>query len=160
MKQTTGTHLAGWGERQREVEPIECEVVGSLPPTLEGALYRLGGAWYYPPKFEDDVLLHADGIISMFHIAEGRVTYAVGYVETERIVATRLTDQMRFGHYRNRFTADPDVQHLNASAANTTAFVHGGRLFALKEDRLPSLIDPMTLQTSGLYDFAGRAESN
>ncbi len=159
MKQAMGTRLPGWGERQREVEPIECEVVGTLPPTLEGALYRLGGAWYYPPKFEDDVLLHADGIISMFRIAEGRVTYAARYVETERLAANRAKQRMRFGHYRNRFTDDPDVQYLNASAANTTAFAHGGRLFALKEDSLPYLIDPVTLQTLGLYDFAGKVKS-
>jgi carotenoid cleavage dioxygenase len=159
MNRATEARLPGWDERQREVEPLECELVGDLPPELEGALYRLGGAWYYPPKFEDDVLLHADGIISMFRIARGRVTYAARYVETERLVANRARQRMRFGHYRNRFTDDPDVRHLNASAANTTAFVHGGRLFALKEDSLPYLIDPDTLQTRGLYDFAGKIDS-
>jgi carotenoid cleavage dioxygenase-like enzyme len=157
--QTAGPSLPGWGERQPEVAAIECEVVGAFPPALDGALYRLGGAWYYPPKFADDVLLHADGIVSAFRITGGRVSYAARYVETERLSANREAERMRFGYYRNRLTDDPDVMDLNASAANTTAFAHGGRLLALKEDSLPYEIDPITLETRGLYDFGGRVES-
>src|SRR5690606_8699898 len=48
---------------------------------------------------------------------------------------------------------------LNSSAANTTAFVHGGRLFALKEDSLPYEVDPVTLDTRGLYNAGGAIES-
>ena len=33
MTQAAGVRLPGWGERQREVEPIDCEIVGSLPPS-------------------------------------------------------------------------------------------------------------------------------
>ena len=39
------------------------------------------------PKYADDILLHADGIMSMFRIADGRVSYAARYVETERLKA-------------------------------------------------------------------------
>lgn len=51
-------------------------------PELDGALYRLAGAWYYPPKYDDDVLLHADGMISHFRVGGGPVSYAARYVET------------------------------------------------------------------------------
>jgi carotenoid cleavage dioxygenase len=151
--------LPGWNERQREVEPLECEVVGQIPPELDGALYRLGGAWHYPPKFADDILLHADGIVSRFRISRGRVNYAARYVETERLKANRELGRTRFGYYRNRFTDDPEVAEVNASAANTTAFAHAGRLMALKEDSLPYEIDPVTLRTRGLLTFGGAIES-
>ncbi len=158
MNEVTGK-LPGWDERQPEHDEVECEVVGDLPPGLDGALYRLGGAWYYPPKYADDVLLHADGIASRFRVSGGRVTYRSRYVETERLVANRDAGRMRFGHYRNRFMDDDDVAHLSASAANTTAFAFAGRLLALKEDGLPYELDPETLATRGTFDFGGAVES-
>jgi carotenoid cleavage dioxygenase len=159
MTQATTGKLPGWDERQPETETLECEVVGEIPAALDGALYRLGGAWCYPPKFADDILLHADGIVSRFRVSRGRVTYASRYVETERLKANRERGRMRFGHYRNRFTDDEDVRRLNASAANTTAFAFGGKLLALKEDSLPYKIDPISLETRGLFDFGGAVDS-
>lgn len=151
--------LPGWNERQREVAAFECEVVGTIPAGLDGALYRLGGAWYYPPKFADDILLHADGIASMFRVSGGRVSYAARYVETDRMQANRAVGRSRFGYYRNRFTDDADVADLSAGAANTTAFAHAGRLLALKEDSLPYELDPVTLETRGRFDFGGALDS-
>lgn len=159
MAETATGNLPLWSDRQREVDLLPCEVVGTLPAELDGALYRLGGAWHYPPKFDDDILLHADGIVSMFRVSHGKVSYAARYVETERLAANRQAGRMRFGYYRNRFSDDPDVADLNASAANTTAFAHAGRLFALKEDSLPYEIDPVTLHTRGLCDFDGALDS-
>ena len=72
----SSSDAAEFGRRQREGEPLECEVVGTIPPELDGALYRLGGAWHFPPKFADDIVLHADGIVSCFRIHQGRVSYA------------------------------------------------------------------------------------
>jgi carotenoid cleavage dioxygenase-like enzyme len=159
MEEIASGQLPGWNDRQQEVADVECEVVGTMPAALDGALYRLGGAWYYPPKFADDILLHADGIISRFRLSGGRVSYAARYVETERLQANRATGRSRFGYYRNRFTDDADVAHLNASAANTTAFAYAGRLLALKEDGLPYEIDPLTLETRGVWDWGGAIES-
>ena len=158
MNKPTGD-LPGWGARHVEVPEMECTLEGEVPAGLDGALYRLGGAWFYPPKFEDDILLHADGVISRFRVREGRVTYASRYVETERLTANRAKERMRFGYYRNRFTDDEDVRDLNASAANTTAFAFAGKLLALKEDSLPYELDAVTLETKGICNFGGALDS-
>lgn len=158
MTKPTGA-LPGWLQRHNECSPLACEIAGKVPPDLDGAFFRLGGAWYYPPKFEDDILLHADGVVSMFRISGGRVTYASRYVETERLTANRAKERMRFGYYRNRFTDDEDVGHLSAGAANTTAFAFAGKLLALKEDSQPYDIDPVTLETRGRFDFDGAIDS-
>ena len=44
MAQIARGQLPGWNDRQREVATVECEVVGTLPAELDGALYRLGAA--------------------------------------------------------------------------------------------------------------------
>jgi carotenoid cleavage dioxygenase len=147
--------LVSPGARQAETEYLECRVEGEIPDDLEGALFRLGGSWYYPPKFADDIPLHADGFISMFRVKHGRVGFSGRFVETERLRANRETGRMRFGYYRNRGTDDPDVAAIKASAANTTAFAFGGKLFALKEDGLPYEIDPTSLATVGTSDLGG-----
>ena len=145
--------------RQAITEYQECTVKGALPLDLQGALFRLGGSWYYPPKFPDDIPLHADGYISTFRISNGRVGYSGRFVETDRIRANREAGRMRFGYYRNRQTDEPEVAAINASAANTAAFAFNGRLLALKEDSLPYEIDPVTLETVGKFDFDGQITS-
>jgi len=145
--------------RLAATEYQECTVRGSLPPDLQGALFRVGGSWYYPPKFADDIPLHADGFISSFRISNGRVGYSGRFIETDRMRANRGAGRMRFGYYRNRQTDEQEVATVNASAANTSAFAFNGKLLALKEDSLPYEIDPATLETLGTFDFEGQITS-
>lgn len=137
----------------------DCEVVGQIPSDIDGAFYRVGGEFFYPPKFADDAFLSADGYISMFRIRNGRVDYRGRWVETERLQRIRQAGRQLYGYYRNPFTDDPSVQDLahpqRRTVANTAPLVHGGKLFALKEDGLPHRIDPNTLETLGPWDFGG-----
>jgi carotenoid cleavage dioxygenase len=137
----------------------DCEVVGTIPGDIDGAFYRVGGEFYYPPKFKDDAPLNADGYISMFRIRNGKVDFRGRWVETERYKAMRQARRQLYGYYRNPFTDDPSVRdpaHPNRrTVANTSPLVHAGKLFALKEDGLPHQIDPNTLATIGPWDFNG-----
>src|SRR5687767_13553276 len=49
-----------------EAAVYDCEVVGAIPKDMNGAFYRVGAEWLYPPKFPDDAILNADGHISLF----------------------------------------------------------------------------------------------
>jgi len=137
----------------------DCEVVGKIPSDMDGAFYRVGGEWYYPPRFPDDAPLNADGYISMFRIKNGKVDFCGRYVETERFKAQRKARRQLYGYYRNPFTDDPSVQdpeHPNRrTVSNTAPLAHGGKLFSLKEDGPPYQIDPNTLETIGAWDFNG-----
>jgi carotenoid cleavage dioxygenase-like enzyme len=141
-----------------EVE--NCEVVGAIPGDIDGAFYRVGGEFYYPPLFPDDAPLNADGYISMFRIRNGRVDYRGRWIETERLQRVREAGRQLYGYYRNPFTDDPAVRDParpnRRTVANTAPLVHAGKLFALKEDGLPHEIDPNSLATIGPWDFAGK----
>ena len=137
----------------------DCEVFGTIPDDLDGAFYRVGGEFYYPPKFPDDAILNADGYISMFRIKNGKVDFRGRWIGTERLKLLRNAGHQLYGYYRNPYTDDPairDLQNPNRrTVANTAPMVHAGKLFALKEDGLPHQIDPNTLETIGPWDFEG-----
>jgi len=137
----------------------DCEVVGRIPHDIDGAFYRVGGEFYYPPKFPDDAPLNADGYISMFRIRNGRVDFRGRWIETERLKQVRAAGRQLYGYYRNPYTDDPVVRDTARpnlrTVSNTAPLVHHGQLYALKEDGLPHRIDPNTLETLGSWDFAG-----
>ncbi|HTV79996.1 MAG TPA: carotenoid oxygenase family protein [Steroidobacteraceae bacterium] len=142
-----------------EGEIRDCEVQGTIPQDLKGTFYRLGGDWAYAPKYEHDVPFSADGYISMFRFANGRVQYKGRFVETPRFLANHRAGKQLFGIYRNRRGDDPSVRNISGTVSNTTPVFHAGKLFATKEDARPYEIDPHTLQTRGEYDFGGRLSS-
>jgi carotenoid cleavage dioxygenase-like enzyme len=141
----------------------DCEVTGKIPADLEGAFYRVGYEWYYPPKFPDDAVLNADGYASMFRFRGGKVDFRGRFVETQRLQKLRAAKRQVYGYYRNPYTDEPGVSDPakpnQRTVANTAPLIHGGKLFALKEDGLPHELDPNTLQTRGTWDFNGKWQS-
>ncbi|BBD99972.1 dioxygenase [Sphingobium amiense] len=139
-----------------EADILDCETTGSIPAELEGAFVRLGGEWFYPPKYQDDAILNSDGHVSSFRFKNGRVSYKSRFVRTPRFEANLKAGSQQFGYYRNPFTDEPSVKNLDRTVANTTPFAFAGRLMALKEDGLPHLIDPNSLETVGRWNFDGK----
>lgn len=131
------------------------EVVGEIPPEIDGAYYRVAPDHQFPPRFENDVPFNADGLVSMFRIRDGRVDMRSRYVRTDRFLAERRAGRALFGRYRNKWTDDPSVAGMDRNLANTNILIHGGVLLALREDSPPVAMDPETLETIGNWDFHG-----
>src|ERR1700733_2313345 len=93
-----------------EVSLQDCEVVGRIPPDLNGAFYRAGYEWYYPPKFPDDAILNADGFVSCFRFKGGKVDFKGRFVNTHRLQKEREARHQLYGYYRNPYTDDPSVR--------------------------------------------------
>lgn len=146
-----------------EADIPDCEVVGQIPHDMDGAFYRVGAEWYYPPLFADDAILNADGYISMFRIRGGRVSYKGRWVRTERFRRNQDAGRQLYGYYRNPFTDDQQVrdpsQPARRTVANTAPLVYGRKLLALKEDGLPYELDPNTLETRSQWDAGGQWRS-
>ena len=84
----TGPQDQGFFAPQRFAADIaDCEVSGTVPSDMHGDFVRVGGEWFYPPKFADDAPLHTDGYISRFRFRNGRVSYRGRFVETPRFKA-------------------------------------------------------------------------
>jgi len=154
----------GFGAPLRfETEILDCEVIGKIPDDIDGAFYRVGAEWQYPPKFRDDAILNADGYVSSFRIRKGRVDYRGRWVRTERFEKNRAAGHQLYGYYRNPFTDEESVRDPSKpnrrTVSNTAPLVHHGKLYTLKEDGLPHEIDPVTLATKGIWNGGGTWKS-
>jgi carotenoid cleavage dioxygenase len=154
----------GFGAPMRFEGIVEdCEVVGKLPDDLDGAFYRVGGEWYYPPLKPDDAPLNADGYVSSFRFKGGKVDYRGRWIHTHRFMQEQAARRQLYGNYRNPYADDPSVRdpkHPNLrTVSNTAPLAHAGKLFSLKEDGLPYQLDPLTLATQGTWDFHGKWKS-
>lgn len=152
--------VTGTGAPTRfEADIPDCEVIGQIPRDIDGAFYRVGAEWYYPPKFPDDAILNADGYVSMFRIQGGRVGYKGRWVRTERFRRNQEAGRQLYGYYRNPYTDDPYVRDpahpARRTVSNTAPLIHAQRLLTLKEDGLPYELDPNTLETKGQWDAGG-----
>lgn len=140
--------------REHGFEPLAVE--GTLPPTLEGTLYRNGPAVFelfgrrYLHPFE------GDGAITAVRFAGGRAAGACRITATAGLCEERAAGQMRHG-----WSAPPWRRVLNAArgrqknTANTNVLLWQRRMFALMEGGRPVEIDPESLTTIGERDLGG-----
>ncbi|KAL2844127.1 carotenoid oxygenase [Aspergillus pseudoustus] len=140
-----------------EGEASNLEVLGQIPKEIDGVFYRVMPDPQLPPFIEDDPWFNGDGNISAFRIHEGRVSFQQRYVRTEKFVREREAQRALLGKYRNKFT--DAVEFKIRTTANTNIVHFNGQLLALKEDAPPYALDPLTLETKGLYDFDGQLPS-
>lgn len=88
--------------------------------------------------------------------ATGVAWSVISWVPQEQTTPSKA-DSLIPGKYRNKFT---DAVELKVrSTANTNVVFFNGQLLALKEDSPPYAMDPVTLETKGLYDFEGQLPS-
>ncbi|MDR7415958.1 MAG: carotenoid oxygenase family protein [Armatimonadota bacterium] len=143
-----------------EADIYDLEVLeGEVPRELRGIYYHVRPDPQYPPLLGEDIYFNGDGIVSMFRFKDGHVDFRCRYVRTEKFVAERQARRALFGLYRNPYFDDESVRGLRRGTANTHVVYHAGRLYALKEDSPPVLLDPLTLKTYGYYDFEGQLTS-
>jgi carotenoid cleavage dioxygenase-like enzyme len=140
---------------------FECEVhdlvvEGEIPGDLNGAFYRVQPDPQFPPRLGDDIAFNGDGQVSMFHFHDGEVDLKHRWVETDKFKVERKAGKALFGAYRNPLTDDPSVKGMIRGTANTNVIGHAGRLYALKEDSPAVVMDPVTLETLGYWNFDGK----
>ncbi|GJM38884.1 MAG: retinal pigment epithelial membrane protein [Acidimicrobiales bacterium] len=128
------------------VGPVtELEVVGSLPPTLNGLFTRNGSN---PASGDSPHWFFGDGMVHGMRLENGSASwYANRHVDTPF-----LRDGRAFGE----FVAPPGTAETQA---NVSMLVHGDRLFSLGEVGWPYEIDPTDLSTIGPTDVTGPAGS-
>jgi carotenoid cleavage dioxygenase-like enzyme len=138
-----------------EVDIENLEVIGTIPPEIDGAFYRVAADHQFPPKFADDIPFNGDGMISVFRFRQGKVDLKSRYVRTQRWHAERNAGRALFGKYRNRHLDDPTVKGMPRDLANTNVLIHGGVLLAFWEGARAVALDPVTLETLGRWNFHG-----
>ena len=135
---------------------------GALPAGLRGVLYRNGPGKMEVHGTKYDHPFDGDGMVTRFEFGGGEVRYKNRFVRTREYVAEERAGRML---YRSFGTNLPGGLRRNLlrlrfkNAANTSVVLHGGQLLALWEGGLPHLLDPVTLETRGIYDYDGRLQN-
>jgi len=137
---------------------IEADIVdlvhrGTIPKELNGAFYRVQPDPQFPPRLGDDIAFNGDGMITRFHIHDGRCDFRQRWAQTDKWKLERAAGEALFGAYRNPLMDDESVKGAVRGTANTNAWIHGGKLYALKEDSPALAMDPVTMATEGYTRF-------
>jgi carotenoid cleavage dioxygenase-like enzyme len=132
------------------------EVVGTIPPELNGAYFRNSADHAHPPLYANDIFLNGDGMVHKVRFDNGHADLTTRYVHTTKLALERQARRALFGAYRNSFTDLPEVAGQDNNTANTSVMWHHGKLYALKESGRPYELDPATLATRGERDFNGQ----
>lgn len=138
-----------------EADVHDLHVQGTIPAEIDGAFYRAQPEHQFPPKLGDDIAFNGDGMISMFRFRNGRVDFRQRWAKTDKWQLENAAGRAVFGAYRNPLTDDEAVKGKIRGTANTNAYVHGGKLYALKEDSPALAMDAGSLETFGFTDFDG-----
>ncbi|MBK5930255.1 carotenoid oxygenase family protein [Halochromatium salexigens] len=143
---------------EREYTDIELSVSGTLPPALNGVLYRNGPGHFERGGVPYGHAFDGDGHVCRFEFVHGRVRYTNRFVRTQAFCAEEGAGRML---WRGFGTQKPGGLLANGlrlrfkNAANTNVIWQGRRLLALWEGGAPHRLDPVTLATLGEEDFAG-----
>lgn len=139
-------HLRGnYAPVTDEVEGTDLDVIGSLPPELNGRYFRNGAnphTGWSPHWFAGDGMIHG------IRLREGKAEwYRNRYVQTRAL----NEDGAR--------VVGPDGSvDRTVGVSNTHIVEHAGKILALVESSFPCELDP-DLKTIGVHDFDGRLES-
>ena len=120
-----------YGPLEDEVETTQLEVIGSLPPELNGYFIRNGPN---PREHTPSFWFFGEGMLHQFHFENGQAL-----------------------SYKSRWTKTPsfnsDQPTLLADQANTNILYHADRLWTLYEISPPFEVHPQTLESMGFETF-------
>ena len=137
---------------------VECEVEGTLPPELDGVVFRNGPNQKYEPRTPAYHFFDGDGMAHGLRIGGGQAHYRNRWVRTECFELQEAAGRSLWGGLMdNPLRVRPPRGAPRFKAHGGVNIVwHAGQLLALDEIGLPWRIDPGTLQTLGAHDYDGR----
>ena len=146
--QTVNPYLAGNYAPVLDEIDVELAVTGQIPRELAGALYRNGPNPQFAPRGEYH-WFGGDGMIHGFFVEDGKARYRNRWVRTPKWRSENAAGHALFGTFGNPLTTDPSVLGQDSGVANTNIVWHAGRLMALEEAHMPTVLDPVSLETRG-----------
>jgi carotenoid cleavage dioxygenase len=136
-------HLQGnFAPVKDEITETQLEVIGSIPPELNGMYVRNGAN---PATGESDHWFLGNGMLHGVRLDAGKASWY-----RNRYVRTPLFENPEM----SRISPTGEIDHL-ASAANTHIIQHAGKILALEEGAFPYEVDGQ-LETIGPVSYDGK----
>ena len=135
----------GFGPVAGEIDAVDLEVRGALPPELDGLYVRNGSN---PQNADSPHWFLGDGMLHGVRLRSGR---ALSY--RNRYVRTPLYEQGLSG-------LGGGLPSGGNNLSNVSVIWHGGRLLSSGEVGAGYAIDPADLSTLGVHDFNGAVQTS
>ena len=133
------------------------EIDGEIPRELNGTLYRNGPCQKTLPKAGPEALHTFDGdaLVHAIRFDDGAAHYLSRFAQTESFV--REQAEGAYCYAGLNVPADIEIEDPPpAIQPNTNIVPHAGKLFALVENAPPFEMDPITLESKGLWNYDGK----
>ena len=136
--------------------PIE-EITGEVPDFLRGTYYLNGPARFARAGLQYRHWLDGDGMVCALRFERGHVCFTNRFVRSHKFVAEETAGRPIFRTFGTAFEADQIKRGMALeSPVNVSVYPWGGRLLAFGEQGLPWNLDPLTLETRGVFTFGDR----
>ena len=144
---------------QEESHFEKLEVIGTLPPELEGALIRNGPNHTFIPSGQHS-RIDGNGMLHMVTFRNGEASYRNRYIHTRGYLRELEAQESLWNGFLEmphpKTPLDPvEFPSIYKNTSNTDVMAHAGRLLTLWEGDLPYEVNPHTLETVGMHDFKG-----
>jgi len=140
-------------EADAEITRIE----GEIPRELNGTLYRNGPNQKILPEAGQGGLhlFDGDALVQAIRFDDGQARHLGRYARTDSFLLNEREGVYAQGGLKSKSErpADPPLPN---HAPNTNVVPHGGKLWALAENMPPFEMDPVTLESKGLWDYDGK----
>jgi all-trans-8'-apo-beta-carotenal 15,15'-oxygenase len=131
-------------------------IEGNLPDWIRGSYYLNGPARFGRNGIRYRHWLDGDGMVCALHFSGSQVTWAARFVRSMKYSTEEREARAIFRTFGTAFEGDRMKRGIALeSPVNVSVYPFCGRLLAFGEQGLPWALDPVTLETQGLFDFGG-----
>ena len=133
------------------------ESEGEISDFVRGTYYLNGPARFARAGLHYRHWLDGDGMVCALRFERGRVYFTNRFVRSHKFVAETAAERPIFRTFGTAFASD-QLKHGMAleSPVNVSVYPYNGTLLAFGEQGLPWELDPVTLETRGVFTFGDR----
>ncbi len=130
------------------------DIDGTLPDFVRGSYYVNGPARFHNGSLAYRHWLDGDGMICALHFDGSSIRFVNRFVRGAKFTAEAEAGRPLFRSFGTAFDGDRLQRGIGLeSPVNVSVYPFAGTLLAFGEQGLPWELDPLTLETRGLYDF-------
>jgi all-trans-8'-apo-beta-carotenal 15,15'-oxygenase len=133
------------------------EIEGEIPDFIRGTYYLNGPARFSRAGLRYRHWLDGDGMVCALRFEPGQVHFTNRFVRSTKFVAEEEAGHPIFRTFGTTFAADRMKRGIALeSPVNVSVYSYSGTLLAFGEQGLPWELDPVTLETRGVFTFDRR----
>ena len=147
--------LLGFRGVDRDAYQSRPQVTGRIPANLIGTLYRNGPAQHEVAGFRYGHWFDGDGMVHAYRITPQGISHQARLVGTRKLTRERAAGRALYPGFGSAPSQTANVfSPDDVNTANISVLFHANKLLALWEAGSPYELDPVTLETRGLYAFS------